>query len=810
MSKKVIRTQLEGNADGTTERRDELIELFGEFERVNDEILKKVPADEGFDEVDAYFDKVEVAYVDTLKNSMDWLDNLNRDETTIQAQSEFTSMMNLISLPKLELKSFSGDPAEYHSFTKLFDISVASVTSSDDAKLTRLLQYTTGDAYTLIKRCILMVNGYQEARELLAERYGSNDIVCETMIEALLSTQNIRNCKELRRFSDLVSSTQTVLSSLDRLTEVNSQRFIRSVVEKLQPYARNKWKNRVADYKELNDAYPDFKYMCKFIHKISEAANDTYYGQIESTSQSLVSMTSLVTVTPTCFSCGGPHNLSICASFTEMDLRARLDTVRRNHLCRLCLMPGHFSYRCKSEVRCGTCGGDHATVVHCESAFTNSTVSHSSVCMPIVSVRVNGVRVNAVLDSASSASIITAGAMRQLGLRGRRADIQIETINGANVNKTTVVDFDIHADQDTRVSLTGVSVIDKIPVSTSQLCLDKYPHLKEINLFNKGVQNVDILIGQDNGDCLIPVDSRYGGRNEPYAVKYTIGWALGGRASVNQGNLRRVSNLIITHDGMRHETCEAHDRDDDGILPEELYPTSLWDEPTVLSDDNHSVREIPYKVSTCFVDNRLTAQQRRKSLDRFLKHKDIYDRGDYEMRKLIDSGCAEQEVHQRDERDKGSWCYLPHHGGVTDKQPHNPHVVFDSPVQDCCESLLDKHFDCSKQVNSLTGIILLLHYMLLTDIDRMYCQVVVPEVQQWYHLVRRGMNCENILHANTRVWQSVLCSLMECIMVDNIYDIPQASELVQNTVLKVLYISMIVSMMVLNPYVRLRMVDVTA
>ena len=819
LSNKVNRTQVEGNADSTTVHRDELIELFGEFERVNDEILKLLPADEGFDEVDAYFDKVEAAYVKTLKDSKDWLDNLDRDEVASQAQSELTSMMNIMSLPKLELKSFSGDPAEYHSFTKLFDISVASVTSSEDAKLTRLLQYTTGDAYALIKRCVLMDEGYQEARNLLAERYGSNDVVCETMIEALLSTRIIKNGKELRRFSDLVSNTQAVLSSLDRLAEVNSQRFIRSVVEKLQPYARNKWKSKVVDYKELNDAYPDFKYMCKFIHKISEAANDTYYGQYESTSTGRVSTsTSLATVTPTCYSCGGPHALANCSSFAQKDLQARLNTVRRNDLCRLCLMPGHYSFRCDLEARCATCGGDHATVVHCDAAVVaNSTVSRSSVCMPIVSVRVNGMRVNAVLDTASSVTLITTGAMRRLGLRGRSADIQVETVNGLNTNKTTSVDFDIYGDQDTRVSLTGVSVMDKIPVSTTHLCLDKYPHLKGLKLFNESVQNVDILIGQDNGECLIPLDSRYGGRDEPYAVKYTFGWALGGRAVWSPGKTRQVSNLIVTHDGMQREAWETqHDCDDLGESQDDRYVTSLWDEATLLRDDKHYVIPIPFKTTACFVDNRFPAQQRLQSLVRSLRRKGLYDRYECEMRKLIDSGHAEQVVSQRDEHRRGDVWYLPHHGVVNDKKPEKLRIVFDCAAQYCGESLNDKCFRGPDLVNSLTGILLRFRehrYVLLADIECMYYQVIVPETQRdrlrflWFG----GDGSVKTYRMTTHVFGGVWCAASSTYALRRtINDDPQVSDLVRDTVLKGFYVDDCVKSAHEIEDIRSMFVDVTA
>ena len=44
--------------------------------------------------------------------------------------------MNLMNLPKVQIKAFDGDPIKYHSFMALFDKSVDKVTSVDLMKLT--------------------------------------------------------------------------------------------------------------------------------------------------------------------------------------------------------------------------------------------------------------------------------------------------------------------------------------------------------------------------------------------------------------------------------------------------------------------------------------------------------------------------------------------------------------------------------------------------------------------------------------------------------------------------------------------------
>ena len=61
------------------------------------------------------------------------------------------------------------------------------VADDDMIKLTRLIQYTTGDAHDAIRFCALMEGsvGYKRAREILLERFGNNHLVTERLINSL-------------------------------------------------------------------------------------------------------------------------------------------------------------------------------------------------------------------------------------------------------------------------------------------------------------------------------------------------------------------------------------------------------------------------------------------------------------------------------------------------------------------------------------------------------------------------------------------------------------------------------------------------
>ena len=76
----------------------------------------------------------------------------NDDTVGGLSASEFA---NLLTMPKVGMDKFDGNPANYQNFMALFDESFGTL-SGDQVKLTRLLFYTTGAAKLAIKDTILI------------------------------------------------------------------------------------------------------------------------------------------------------------------------------------------------------------------------------------------------------------------------------------------------------------------------------------------------------------------------------------------------------------------------------------------------------------------------------------------------------------------------------------------------------------------------------------------------------------------------------------------------------------------------------
>ena len=70
-----------------------------------------------------------------------------------------------------------------------------------------------------------------------------------------------------------------------------------------------------------------------------------------------------------------------------------------------------------------------------------------------------------------------------------------------------------------------------------------YPHLAGIDLPDVDLDEVTILLGQTDADCLIPLDVVQGQRGEPYATRTKLGWTINGPMKMNAERKPKVKNF---------------------------------------------------------------------------------------------------------------------------------------------------------------------------------------------------------------------------------------------------------------------------
>jgi hypothetical protein len=219
----------------------------------------------------------------------DGKDQRSMVETLLKNQEQQAKLVSALQMPKVELQAFNGNPLEFWSFMRLFQSSVECNAVDEVSKLTRLLQYTTGDAKRAIQGCSMMrdpADGYNEAMRILKRRFGSDEIVANAWISKITDGEAIKNndSKGLRYMADDMQTSYCVLESIGMTNEIDHQRGLLRIVQRLPPFLQTRWRKTVADLKR-EDRTPRFNDLLRFVISAAEEVNDPTYGTNSLTSK---------------------------------------------------------------------------------------------------------------------------------------------------------------------------------------------------------------------------------------------------------------------------------------------------------------------------------------------------------------------------------------------------------------------------------------------------------------------------------------------------------------------------------------------
>ena len=185
-----------------------------------------------------------------------------------------------LSLPKVEIPIFNGDPREYYMFISSFDQVVGNVLSRDQAKLTRLYQYLSGEARSAVKSFAQTggVAGYAKARSVRKSRFGSSQLVAQCVIDDLRNGRSATKPTQLRALADEIGSALQTLTQLGACGEVNTQQFICEIVTRCHPQVCSSWRKHAFENHEKMNVYPTFEQFATFMDEVAREACDPMYG----------------------------------------------------------------------------------------------------------------------------------------------------------------------------------------------------------------------------------------------------------------------------------------------------------------------------------------------------------------------------------------------------------------------------------------------------------------------------------------------------------------------------------------------------
>ena len=157
-----------------------------------------------------------------------------------------------------------------------------------------------------------------------------------------------------------------------------------------------------------------------------------------------------------------------------------------------------------------------------------------------------------MLDSGSSKSFITSDADKRLGLSGKTVTYKRSTIDiPCMTTSTKVVNFILYSlDGSKSLTMSNVFVVEEVPYTYSCRDLSAYPHLSDIPISPvHPPAKVDLLIGQDNSEALVPLKVLRGNSGDPFSVLTKFGCTLNGVVPGNSPDcvsLCVVSNFVHT------------------------------------------------------------------------------------------------------------------------------------------------------------------------------------------------------------------------------------------------------------------------
>ena len=481
-----------------------------------------------------------------------------------------------VKMPKLELKKFSGNIAEWQEFWDGFKSAV-----HDDVQLAKvdkfkyLRSYLEEPAKSVVTGFALTDRDYDSAIDLLRSRYAKPGVIKRAHINELINLAPVFNEKSVQRLRNLRDQIETHFRAMEA-QGVSKESYSSVVVPVLMGKIPETLRNNMIRFatnhmdwnlddmllalgKELDVLEGHFPLMQNYQQQ-SGTANDQR-GNRHKKQDRPATASALVTHRDSgkCMFCQGIHASERCESLK--DLEERKTFLIRNARCFNCLRPGHRAFTCRLKVKCSNCNGKNHNCAICPTLFpkepqpkpsapaldpTVSTLvgktgsSEGRVSLQTALAVVNGnseSRVRVLFDTGRHKSFITAKAVGKLGLRPVRKEclgIRAFGSKEANVAMRDVVEISLSSSQGKNgilIEAFVVNDISDIPNVHVETVKKKFSHLANLwfsDVCRFGdILEVDCLIGSDSWQFQEGETIR-GGPDEPVAVKTTLGWVLSG------------------------------------------------------------------------------------------------------------------------------------------------------------------------------------------------------------------------------------------------------------------------------------------
>ncbi|XP_062528629.1 uncharacterized protein LOC110386484 isoform X2 [Bombyx mori] len=285
-----------------------------------------------------------------------------------------------VRLPKIDLPHFDGSVQGWLEFKDTYISLIHNNKCNDDImRFHYLRSCLRGSAALVIKNIDFTSENYNNAWDLLCQRYDKDQLLIHNHVQALFSVApcSKESSKSLRYLIDVTNKNIRALKTLKQPTEHWDTLIIFMISQKLDSSTSRYWeehRNKLSEPPTLNQFIFFIENQINLLEKIEENSkinlksketNNNNYNKkstnyiIQSNSNQIQSNHSK------CPLCNENHLLYTCETFRSLPTEVRIEKAKNFKVCMNCLRLGHTDRTCKLS-HCKYCKARHNTLLHSE------------------------------------------------------------------------------------------------------------------------------------------------------------------------------------------------------------------------------------------------------------------------------------------------------------------------------------------------------------------------------------------------------------------------------------------------------------
>ncbi|XP_065075910.1 uncharacterized protein LOC135699567 [Ochlerotatus camptorhynchus] len=749
---------------------------------------------------------------------------------------------------KIPIPTFDGRYESWPKFKVMFKDLVDKTPDPPAVKLYHLDKTLMGSAAGIIDAKTISEGNYNRAWEIFEERYENKRHTIDKHIHGLLNLKRISKgtYEELRSLLDECSKHVESLKFLEQeFIGVSQIILVHVLAAALDRDIRRRWEHTVkhGDLPSYDQMMKYLKEECFTMERCDDSSTKQHHLQAKpsavATKQSQRSLTAVGTDSESrCDFCGKGHLNYTCSEFKGLSIQQRVVKVRENNLCFNCLRKGHRGSNCPSDRTCNKCKRRHHSLLHAEDKpkptpeeeqTTPSTqpqkkeeqqpkpseeatsASCSSERLPTQQVLLLTAVVDIIdenqkthpcrvlLDSASQVNLICKPMIEFLGLKRFPSNVVVAGVNNTKSHASSSCVVQIrsrHSGFNANVKcLVTERVTADLPSSTVNVCPWEIPpgiQLADPMFYETG--KVDMLLGNQLFLKLLLPGETHLADHLPSLRETQLGWVVGGVCddTMSDAVVHSHSLTLEELDRTVKRFWEIEEVAGVKLSSEAIECEQHFQETHRRDESGRYVVQLPLKEnvsklrsSRSLALKRFHNLERRLAQDPNLKQQYVEFMTEYEQ-----LGHCE-EISESEVVKDGAW-YLPHHAVL---RPSNTttkcRVVFDASAKVNDLSLNDVMKIGSLNQCSLDEITLrfrIPHYVLTTDVAKMYRQVFLEKVHRCLHRVffrldpsrpLRVLELKTVTYGTASAPFLATRALLQ-VALDEGHNFPLAAEIVKN------------------------------